>query len=120
MNLSLNLLSNSVDLSLNWFVSSVNLLSNWFVKFEITEQTGAEIGIVKCELRIYGTGNVCLTSQPFNIEITEPIADAPIITSSSEFKALTQAMSNLESMTDKFDKKYEEITNQFDNKFPVP
>ena len=87
------------------------------VKFEITEQTGAEVGIVKSELRIYGAGNVCLTSQPFNIEITEPVIDAPIVTSSSEFKALTQAMSNLETMADKFDKKYEEVTNQFNNKF---
>lgn len=87
------------------------------VKFEITEQTGAEVGIVKSELRIYGAGNVCLTSQPFNIEITEPVIDAPIVTSSNEFKALTQAMSNLETMADKFDKKYEEVTNQFNNKF---
>lgn len=87
------------------------------VRFEVTEQIGSVAGMVECELRIYGKGNACLTSQPFNIEVTEPILDATTVVSSNEFRALTKAMSEMVDMNEKFEQKYNEVTTQFNDKY---
>lgn len=87
------------------------------VRFEVTEQIGLVAGTVECELRIYGVGNACLTTQPFVIEVTEPILDAIAVVSSNEFRALTKAMSEVEDMNIKFEQKYNEVTTQFNDKY---
>lgn len=71
------------------------------VRVEVTEQIGSVAGTVECELRIYGEGNACLTTQPFNIEVTEPILDATTVVSSNEFRALTKAMSDIVEIDNK-------------------
>ena len=77
-----------------------------FVEVELTEQMNAVPGTLKCELKIYD-GNGVLTTKQFYIEVTASVTSKSI-TSSNEFKALTDALNEVQS----FENKIDEIANK--------
>ena len=77
-----------------------------FVEVELTEQMNAAVGTLKCELKIYSTDGV-LTTKQFSIEVT-PSATSKTITSSNEFKALTDALKEVQ----RFEGRIDEIANK--------
>lgn len=88
-----------------------------FIEVELTEQINAVPGIVKCELKLYD-GNGVLTTKNFDIEVSAS-ATANGITSSNEFKALTDALKVVQGIDNKADKekveeKFGEVYEQLD------
>lgn len=81
-----------------------------FVEVELTEQINAVEGLVKCELKLYnGTG--VLTTKQFNIYVTASVT-SKTITSSNEFKALTEALDKVQSIDDRFESLTEEAVKE--------
>lgn len=60
----------------------------------LTLQETAVAGVLKCELNIYGADNEVLFAPEFDVVVTEPQVEDSIIESSSEFSALTSALSD--------------------------
>lgn len=63
-------------------------------ELELTSQSLAKEGFVKCELAIYENNNK-LTSQIFSIKVIKSINNDNAIESTNEFSALTKAMSQI-------------------------
>lgn len=74
-----------------------------FVEVELTEQINAVEGLVKCELKLYnGTG--VLTTKQFNIYVTASVTSKEI-TSSNEFKALTDELNKAQKFENNLNNK---------------
>lgn len=72
-----------------------------FIEMELTEQINAVPGTVKCELKLYN-GKGVLTTKQFEIEVTASVTSKEI-TSSDEFKALTDALNEVNNIDNKFE-----------------
>lgn len=78
-----------------------------FVEVELTEQMNAVSGTLKCELKIYYANGV-LTTKQFSIVITSSVTSKEI-TSGNEFKALTDALTEVQGIDNKFGEVYEQL-----------
>ena len=66
------------------------------IVYDITEQTTAAPGITKCEFLVYGGDNLLLVSPKFFIRVEDTVYnDGDEIESTSEFSALTAAMTEV-------------------------
>lgn len=72
------------------------------VEYQLTTQTIALVGIVECELLVYGKdSSTPIHSPSFTLVNYEPVFDGgEAIESTNEFTALTQAMGTLETLID--------------------
>lgn len=68
------------------------------IMYEFTEQTVAEIGMVECEVRVYGTGYDLITSPRFTIRVSETVFDDGQTESAEEFNALTSAITHVNNL----------------------
>ena len=69
------------------------------VTADLTEQMLAAVGNCRCEVTLYGSDNSSLTTVPFIVKVT-PASVSPDITSSDEFKALTEALSEVNNVSE--------------------
>jgi len=77
-----------------------------FIEVELTEQMNAVPGTLKCELKLYA-GSGVLTTKQFDIEVTKSVTSKEI-TSSNEFKALTDTLKEVQ----RFENRIDEIANK--------
>ena len=66
---------------------------------DLTEQMLAAVGNCRCEVTLYGTDNSSLTTVPFIVKVT-PASVSPDITSSDEFNALTEALTEVKNVSE--------------------
>ena len=63
------------------------------ILYSMTPQTCTAVGMMKCEIRLYGAGGALITSPCFSIIVDETVySDGAVVDSSSEFTALTELM----------------------------
>lgn len=67
--------------------------------YEVTQQTTAAVGKMRCEIRLIGPDNAVLNSASFLIIVGDTVTDEEVPESSSEFTALTQLMSEVIKIT---------------------
>lgn len=79
-----------------------------FVEVELTEQMNAAPGTVKCELKLYD-GSGVLTTKQFEIEVSASVTSKSI-TSSNEFKALTDTLKEVQRFENRFNALEEHCT----------
>ena len=77
-------------------------LSGNVVTHLLTSKAVEVSGTVRCELTIYGPDNEVLFSPWFNLYVTDPLYDDDDVISSSEFSALTAAMSTMTALANKW------------------
>ena len=75
--------------------------ANGNVVVELTEQVNAVPGHVKCQLEIYGEAGKLLTTKTFEIEVTKRYG-SKTVASSSEFKALKDALDEVQNIDNRF------------------
>lgn len=68
------------------------------VTVELTTQTVAALGTVRCELSIYGTNNELLYSPQFDIIVEDYLYSDTAVESTSEYTELTEAISNVNNI----------------------
>lgn len=68
------------------------------VTVELTTQTVAALGTVRCELSIYGTNNELLYSPQFDIIVEDYLYSDTAIESTSEYTDLTEAISKVNNI----------------------
>ena len=78
-----------------------------FIQAEVTEQMNAIPGYIDCEIKIYD-GEGVLTSKNFTIKVTAS-QTSRAVESTGEFKALTDALSKVNNIDNKADKKELEV-----------
>lgn len=76
-------------------------IENNEIYYTITQQTLASMGILECELTLYGSDNVQITSPHFGIIVDETVQTDGEIESTNEYTALTQAMSDYAAAKEK-------------------
>lgn len=70
--------------------------------YDFTEQTVAAVGLLECEIILYGTGGKQLTSASFEIIVEETIYDTETeVESTHEFNALSALISAVKAATNK-------------------
>lgn len=69
------------------------------ISYEVTEQTTAVVGMLYCEIQIYGAGSKLLVSPSFYLIVEDTVYDEEVeIESTDEFSALTDLISKLTSL----------------------
>ena len=66
------------------------------IKYQLTTQTSADVGILQCELELISDGKV-LTSPRFTLRVADTVYDDSEIESEDEFTALTEALTKIQS-----------------------
>ena len=72
------------------------------IVYEITEQTTAAAGRMKAEVKLYGADDILVTSATFRIIIDGTVYTDDKVESSSEFSALTQLISQVVEIIQKY------------------
>lgn len=62
------------------------------IQYTFTTQTLASVGLLECEVTLYGGDNAQIISPNFSIMVDDTVQDDNEVESSNEFTALTQAM----------------------------
>lgn len=98
-----------------------NLSENGEVIVELTGQLLAVSGIGKYEIALYGQAEVneevdALTTFPFRIVVDKANIDTEVITSTNEFKAITEIMGNAETLKKSMDTIQEAKTSALQSK----
>lgn len=71
-------------------------INDCVIVYDFTEQTVAAVGLVDCEIILYGTGGKQLTSASFNIIVEDTIYDTETeIESTDEYNALADLISRV-------------------------
>lgn len=68
------------------------------VAYEFTNQTTSADGLCHCEIRLYSSEEEVITSPKFTILVTDAVYDDGQVESTSEFTALTEAMSQISDL----------------------
>lgn len=74
------------------------VVENSAIVYTITAQTTAAVGIVECELILYGDADEVLATPRFKIIVQDPVVDDSEIESTDEFTALTSAIQAAEEI----------------------
>lgn len=74
------------------------VVENAAIVYTITAQTTATVGIVECELVLYGDADEVLATPRFKIIVQDPVIDDSEIESTDEFTALTSAIQDAEEI----------------------
>lgn len=76
------------------------LVKNNVIEYALTPQTTSAVGIVECEILVYGLNSQVLYNPCFSIVVYSPSFNSDDVESTDEFSALTQAMGTLGTLID--------------------
>lgn len=68
------------------------------IEYALTQQTSAAVGIVECEVTLYGSDSHQITSPRFTLIVEDILASDSEIESTNEFTALTEAVSEANNL----------------------
>lgn len=68
------------------------------IKYQLTSQTSADIGILQCELQLVGADSKLLTAPRFTIKVADTLYTDSEVESEDEFTALTSAIAATENL----------------------
>ncbi len=81
------------------FFNSCEIIGNT-IEYVLTGQNLAQTGDLKCEIRLYGSGNTLICSPRFVVHVQENAVDDNGIESSDEFSELTELIGDARAATD--------------------
>lgn len=81
------------------FYNSCEIVGNT-IEYVLTGQNLAQTGDLKCEIRLYGSGNTLICSPRFVVHVQENAVDDNGIESSDEFSELTELIGDARAATD--------------------
>ncbi|MDT8717600.1 BppU family phage baseplate upper protein, partial [Clostridium sp. 19966] len=87
--------------------------ANGKVLVELTSQALAVIGVLQCEIAIYGSDSSILTTKTFTINVLEGIRNDSAIQSTNEFTALSSALSQTQNWNDQFTSIYPNLDQKY-------
>ena len=81
------------------FFNSCEIIGNT-IEYVLTGQNLAQTGDLKCEIRLYGSGNTLICSPRFVVHVQENAVDDNGIESADEFSELTELIGDARAATD--------------------
>lgn len=73
-------------------------IDDYVISYHLTNQTTSEVGLVSCELELYGADGKLITSPKFSMRVEDVLYDGSMVESQDEFTALEQAIIRTENL----------------------